>query len=379
LEEEFQNMTSLRSTAGSPYMEWAKLHAPAKFNLATSGVVGFPLADLGATMDQLEINGPSLYGYDPLLEAIAKRYRVPKESVVTAPGTSFANYLALAGSTDPGDEVLIEQPTYDPLLGAARYLGLTIQRFQRRPENDFAIDFDDLERNFSPRTRLIVMCNMHNPSCALTPEADMRKLAVLAARNNAYVLVDEVYREMLFENPPHTAFHLAPERFIITTSLTKAYGLSGLRCGWIVAPPHLAQRMWRLHDLHAASYAHPAELLSVLAFEKLPAISTRMQAMLETNRGLLRAFLQQRDDLDYFWPEAGTVVFPRLKHGNVDAFCDFLRREFETSVVPGRFFEMPDRFRLGVGIPTADVRLALPQLARGLDAYKSTLADLTTR
>ncbi len=362
--------TAIRATAGSAYMEWSKLHSTAKYNLATSGVVSFPLADLGVTIDQLEINGTTGYGYDPLLAAIAQRYRVPQECVVSALGTSFANYLALAGATEPGDELLIEQPTYNPMLGAARYLGLTIKRFQRRAENSFAIDLDELERNLTPRTRVIALCNMHNPSGALTPDSDLRKIADLAARNNAYVMVDEVYREMLFESEPRSAFHLDPERFIITTSLTKAYGLSGLRCGWILAPHELAARMWHIHDVHGATYAYPAEALSVIAFEKLPMISARMKAMLDANRKLLRDFLAQRDDLDFYWPDYGTVVFPRLKHGDVDALCETLRRDFQTSVVPGHFFEMPNRFRIGVGITTEATKEALPQLARGLDAYK---------
>lgn len=359
-------------------MEWAKLRSAATFNLATSGVAGFPLADLGVTMDQLEINGTTLYGYDPLLKAIARRYRVPQESVVSALGTSFANYLALTAATEAGDEVLIEQPAYDPILGAARYLGLAIKRFQRRPEKNFAIDLDDLERNLSPRTRLIVLCNLHNPSGALTPDSVLRQIAVLAARNNAYVMVDEVYREMMFESDPHTAFHLAPERFIITDSLTKAYGLSGLRCGWVLASPKLAARMWHIHDVHAATYSFPAELLSVIAFEKLPQIAARMKTMLDDNRALLHDFLKQRDDLEYYWPDYGTVVFPRLKRGNVDDLCDLLRRDFETAVVPGHFFEMPDRFRIGVGTTTEAVRDALPQLARGLDAYKASLTPSAT-
>ncbi|MBZ5533342.1 MAG: pyridoxal phosphate-dependent aminotransferase [Acidobacteriia bacterium] len=367
-------MTYVRSNAGSPYMEWAKLRSAAKHNLATSGVAGFPLADLGVTMDQLEINGPDGYGYGPLLQAIARRYRVPQESVVSAMGTSFANYLALAAATEPGDEVLIEQPAYDPILGAARYLGLTIKRFLRRPEDNFAIDLDDLERNLTPRTRAIVLCNLHNPSGAQTPDAVLRQIAMLAGRSNAFVIVDEVYREMLFENAPHTAFHLAPERFLITNSLTKAYGLSGLRCGWVLAPPQLAARIWRIHDVHAATYPYPAELLSVVAFDNLPTIAARMKAMLDENRALLHEFLRQRDDLEYYWPEHGTIVFPRLKRGNVDALCELLRRDFDTAVVPGHFFESPGRFRVGVGIPTEAVRDALQQLGRGLDAYKESLA-----
>jgi aspartate/methionine/tyrosine aminotransferase len=367
-------MNSSRSNAGSSYMQWAKLSSASKFNLATSGMAGLPIAELGAQLDQLEINGPSIYGYDPLLEAIAARYRLPRECVVSAVGTSFANYLALASSTEPGDEVLVEQPTYDPLLGVARYLGLTIKRFQRRPDQNFAIDLDDLARNLTPRTRMVVLCNLHNPSGALSPDSTLGEIAALARKSGAYVLVDEVYREMLFEADPQSAFHIDPERFIITNSLTKAYGLSGLRCGWVLAPKVLAAHIWRLHDIHCGSYVYPAEWLSVTAFARLAQIAARAKAMLDENRRLLRDFLRSRDDLDYFWPDYGTVVFPRLKDGSVDALCELLRRDFETTVVSGRFFEMPDRFRIGVGIATESVRDALRQLGLGLERYRSQIS-----
>ena len=185
--------------------------------------------------------------------------------------------------------------------------------------------------------------------------------------------MDEVYREMLFESSPASSFHIDPERFIVTNSLTKAYGLSGLRCGWVLASPELARRMFRINDLHGATFAHPAELLSVIALQKLPQIAAHMKSMLDTNRRLLRDFLLERDDLDYFWPEYGTVVFPRLKNGDVDSLCQVLRHDFETSVVPGSFFENPDRFRVGVGTTTESVREALPQLERGLDRYRASL------
>ncbi len=364
-------MNHLRAEARSPYMEWAKLCSTAKFNLATSGMAGLPLADLGVSMEQLEINGPSIYGYEPLLQAIAARYRVPKECVVSAIGTSFANYLALAAATEPGDEILVEQPTYDPILGAAQYLGLEVRRFPRPAEQDFAIDLGQIERNLSPQTRVVVITNFHNPSGVFVSDEVMQEVGRLAARVGALVLVDEVYREMSFADPPQTAFHLDPERFLITSSLTKAYGLSGLRCGWILAPPELAQRMWRINDLHGSTFTHPGELLSVIALEKLAQISARMKSLLDTNRQLLRAFLVSRNDLDYCWPEYGTIVFPRLRKGNAEAFCRMLREQFETSVVPGSFFEAPDRFRLGVGIATDGVQAALQQLAKGLDRFSA--------
>ena len=366
-------MTFSRSTAYSPYMEWAKLYSTARFNLATSGMLNFPLAQLGVTIEQLEINGPSIYGYEPLLQAIARRYRVPQECVVSAVGTSMANYLALAATTEPGDEILVEQPTYELLLSTARYLGLEIRRFPRRAENNFAIDPEDIERTLTPRTRLIVICNLHNPTGALTPDSTLRELGRLAEKSGAFVMVDEVYREMLFEQAPQSSFLIDSERFIVTNSLTKAYGLSGLRCGWVLARAELARRMFRINDLHGATFAHPTELLSVVALQKLPQIAAHMKSMLDTNRQLLRDFLLERDDLDYFWPEYGTIVFPRLKNGGADALCDILRRDFETSVVPGNFFESPDRFRVGVGTPTEAVREALQQLGLGLDRYRASL------
>lgn len=363
-------MANIRSSAGSEYMRWAKLYSGAKHNLATSGMANLPLAELGVEADQLEINGPDAYGYPPLLEAIAARYQVDRENVVSAMGTSLANYLALAAATDPGDELLIEQPTYDPILSVARYLGLEIRRFARPVEKQFGVDLEDLERNLSPRTRVIALCNLHNPSGALIDDSVLREIADLARKHGAYVLVDEVYREMLFEAQPQSAFHLDPERFIVTSSLTKAYGLSGLRCGWVLAPPELVKRMWSLHDIHAGTYPFIAEALSVVAFEKLPQIAAKMKAMLDENRRLLREFLNGRGDLEYFWPEYGTVVFPRLKQGNVDEFCNLLRNDFNSSVVPGKFFEMPDRFRVGVGIPTEQVRAALEQLGAALERYR---------
>lgn len=363
-------VTQIRSGAGSRYMQWAKLSSTAKYNLATSGMVNLPMSALGVTLEELEINGPTVYGYEPLLNALATRYRVPQVSLVSAMGTSFANYLALAGATEPGDEVLIEQPTYDPILGAARYLGLEIKRFQRKPENSFALDLAEVERNFTSRTRLIVLCNLHNPSGASTPDPVLSELAQLVRRNQGYVLVDEVYREMLFAAEPQTAFHIDPEHFIVTSSLTKAYGLSGLRCGWILAPAKLSERMWHIHDVHAATYPFLAEYVSVRALEKLPEITARMNSLLNENRSLLHSFLVGRDDLEFFWPEHGTIAFPRLKLGNATEFCNLLRNEFETSVVPGEFFEMPNHFRIGVGLPSADIRAALEQLQRGLDRYK---------
>jgi len=192
-------MNASRTRSRSPYMEWAKLRSGARFNLAASGVMSYPLSGLPVRLEDLEINGPTIYGYSPLQERLARKNGVSPENVVAATGTSMANHLAMAATLEPGDEVLVEEPTYELLLSAAQYLGATIRRFPRRFEDDFRIDPEEVARHITPRTKLVVITNLHNPSCALTDTATLAAIGEVARSVGARVLVDEVYLETLFD------------------------------------------------------------------------------------------------------------------------------------------------------------------------------------
>lgn len=353
-------MTRVMSSA---YMNWAKTRSTAKFNLATSGLGNLKLRELRVSLDDLEITDGG-YGYQPLIQSIATRYRVDREAVVTAAGTTFANHLAMAALIEPGDEILFEHPAYEPMLAAAQYLGANVKRFARRFENRFRIDPEELE--VSSETRLIVLTNLHNPSGVLIDEAALKQIGAIARSVGARVLVDEVYMETLFEDSPRTAFHLGNE-FVITSSLTKAFGLSGLRCGWIFAEPELAKRMWLLNDLFASTPVHSGERLSVVAMRQLTEIGGRAQELLDRNRKLLNEFLDTREDLEVVRPEFGTVMFPRLRSGSSEDLCQLLREKYDTSVVPGKFFEMPAHFRVGIAGDTGVLEEGLERLGDALD------------
>jgi aspartate/methionine/tyrosine aminotransferase len=355
-----------REHVGSEYMAWAKISSHARFNLATSGLKNLQFTELRVDLNDLELTRDGGYGYQPLQNALAERLDVSAASIVTAIGTSLANHLAMAALIQPGDEVLIEQPTYEPLLALAHYLGASIKRFPRRFADQFQVLPAEVERNLSARTRLIVLTNLHNPSGVLIPEESLRAVGELARRSGAHVLVDEVYLEALFAKREPTAFKFGPE-FVVTSSLTKAFGLSGLRCGWIVAAPVLAERIWSLNDLFGVMPAHPAERLSVLALQQLEEISAKTESLLNNNRNLVYEFLDSRDDLEAIKPEFGTIVFPRLRKGSVDTLCRLLNEKFETSVVPGRFFEAPDHFRLGFPIEPEMLKEGLMRLGKALD------------
>lgn len=366
-------MIDQEGTKHSEYMQWAKLHSQARFNLATSGVQSVSSSEF-PPIEELEITGTDSYGYKPLLERIAQHAGAPVECVVTAAGTSMANQLAMAAMLNPGDEVLIEQPAYGPLIDVANYLGARVRRIERKFETAFAVDPHAIEKALRPATRLIVLTNLHNPSGALIPAETLRAIAAVAQPANIRVLVDEAYLEMLFAPDVSFAFPIGASfgtdnPFIITNSLTKTHGLSGLRCGWILAAPDLAHRIWRLNDLFGVNAPHPAEQLSVLAFDRIDCFRERARKLLNANRVLLDDFLDSRSDLECFRPRAGSVVFPRLKRGDTEAFVKLLREKYETSVVPGKFFELPQHFRIGIGSGMANVKAGLERLAEALDEF----------
>ena len=194
----------------------------------------------------------------------------------------------------------------------------------------------------------------------------LRAIGALAERVGAHVLIDEVY--LYAARPAQPSAALLGDRFVCTSSLTKCFGLSGLRCGWILAEPELAERMWRLNELFGVSQAHQAERLSCLALERLDEVAAENPALLARNRALANAFFAGRDEIEVAPMVHGITAFPRLLRGDVDALNDLLRADYDTSIVPGRFFGLADHFRVGVGQPTPIVEEGLARLGAALDA-----------
>ena len=325
-----------------------------------------PASKLPLKLNDIEINAPGGYGYAPLIHALASRFQVDPECVVHANGTSMANHLAIASVVAHGDEVLVEAPTYEPLLAVVEYFGGHAKRFTRRVSDGFAIDISEIERSISSRTRLVALTNLHNPTNALVDNETLCRIGELARSVGARVLVDEVYLETLFDSHPHSSFLLGDE-FIATGSLTKAYGLSGLRCGWVLAEPHLAEQMRRLNDIYGVIPPHVVERLSVIALANLDSIAEHAKELLTRNRRIFDAFADSCPSLESQKPGFGTVVFPQLRNGNVDALWELATGKYETTFVPGRFFEMPDHLRIGIGCDSEVLSEGLKRLRVALD------------
>jgi aspartate/methionine/tyrosine aminotransferase len=365
----------LQSTL-APYLLWAKTRHPAPIDLAGSNLLHCSLDDLPGARDAVDLAAPNDNGFAPIIEAIAAHYDVDPARVVQAGGCSGANFITIAALVGAGDDVLVERPTYDPLIGAARLMGANIVRFDRRADNGFGIDPDDVRRAMTSRTRLIIVTSPHNPSGVRTGIETLNALGALAASAGAYLLVDEVYLDgaciVAGESAASGSAARVDGPVAITSSLTKSYGLAGLRAGWVVAPPATAERIRRTRDVVDNAGSGPADRLAALAWSLRDRLADRTRALLGGNVAVAREFFAGHPE--YILPErpSCSIVFPRL--AGVDDAGLFVQRVLEkkgVALAPGRFFESPAHFRLSLAGSPESLKMGLEKLGDGSPFHSS--------
>lgn len=364
-------MTTVGSAPSSwaPYMTWAKHYVGARWDLTGSNLLPCTLADLPGAHDALRLDGRNDDGWPPLVQAIANRFGVDRSRVATGPGASGANFLVYAALLRPGDRVLVEWPGYDPQAGAARLLGAEVDTFDRGWGRRFALDADAVAAALTDRTRFVVLTNIHNPSGVYADADALRRVGELAASVGAKVVVDEVYLDALTTVDRTPAARL-DDVFISTNSLTKSYGLSGLRIGWVLADPYTVERIWRVRDVVDGVGSVPSDALGTLAFSRLDALLERARGILEPGFHLFRAFVESRPELEWVEPLGGSVGFPRLVGtDDADPFVEYAARDFDVSVIPGRLFGEPAHFRVAVAGESDTLEQGLEALGRALDSW----------
>jgi aspartate/methionine/tyrosine aminotransferase len=356
-------------------MMWAKTRAPARYDLAMSNLLGCTFDDLPGALDTVSLNGLNPDGYPPLIEAIAQKYGVSSDMVATGTGAAGANFLVMAALVRPGDEVLVERPAYDPLLGALRVLGARINRFDRIYEDDWAVDPERVAGAITAATRLIVVSSPHNPTGAVINTAVLQEMREIARSCRARVLVDEVYLDAVYEDRPPPAATLGPE-LISTNSLTKSWGLAGLRSGWALAAPGVAESIRRTRDVVDGNGVFAADQLALIAFQHMPALEARARRILQPNLERLSTTIAARPDLEWVRPGGGTVGFVRLPAtADTRIFAQQLHREYDTAVVPGFFFEAPAFVRIAFGCSAETLEGGLNGLEAALDAQTAAVPD----
>jgi len=350
----------------SSYLTWLKSLPPVRYDLAGSGVRPCPVELLAPEAADFTISGPNVFGWPELLERIATRYSVETDQVVPALATSGANHLVYAAAIcEPGDHVLVERPGYEPLVALAQYFGATVDRFDRRHEDGYRLDPDAVRRALTPRTRLIVVTNLHNPTGVLASTADLAAVAAIAETHGCRLLVDEVFREWVHDRGVPSAIGLSPA-VVTTCSLTKAYGLDHLRAGWIIADADFADRVRRLIGLFHNTMPFVIERLMARALGRATMLVADMAPRVDRNRAAAAAWIASHEQLSWVAPPAGTVGFVRVAGVDVDALAERLRLQHDTAVVPGRFFDDPHAFRIGLGGSAENVDEGLRRIGAAL-------------
>lgn len=366
----------------APYLYWAKTRPKAAFDLAGSNLLACTLDDLPGARDAVDLSAEDRGGYPPLVEAIASHYGVASDRVVTASGCSAANFLAIAALVAPGDTVLMEGPWYDQITGACRLLGAEVATFERRFDEGYRIDVEAVRSRITARTKLVIITSPHNPSGAVASRETLSALQDVAEQAGVHVLVDEVYLDVVnllhdrsapISTSPRAIGRYSPaaligDRLISISSLTKSYGLSGLRCGWVIAAPGIAERVRRARDVVDNIGAAPADRIGALAFSQIDRLAARARALVSANLDLARAFFVGHPKLELAGPVEATIAFPRMAGtADTDPFVKRLFAEEGVAVVPGRFFGAPAHIRISLGGHTGT-------LAAGLDRMDRLLA-----
>jgi aspartate/methionine/tyrosine aminotransferase len=348
------------------YMRFAKeVQFKGPYNLTGSGFPSLPPGALPVAAEKLPLTIKEAYGVPSLIEAVARRYGVPPGEVCIAPGTSGVNFFLYGALLSPGDEIVVEQPTYEILWKLPALFGAKAVRWRREAASGFRADPETLAPLLNPRTRAVVITNPHNPSGAVIAPEDLARLARMTSDRGIALIADEVYLDFL---PGATPLRRLGGLCVTTSSLTKAYGLGGLRVGWALAPAELVEALNRFHDLASVQIPSPSQVFAIEAFARLDALRAAARARFEANFPAVDRWVRESGFLSWTPPKGTLFGFPRIANGvEASALCDLLDREFGTYLVPGRFFDgMDDHFRVGFGGEPAVVAEGLSRVSKAM-------------
>jgi aspartate/methionine/tyrosine aminotransferase len=344
------------------------------WNVSESGVQPLRVSELIDTTElhdallELDLGYPQTNGSIQLRETVAEMYPgATGDHVQITNGGSEANCLLLMRLVEPGDEVVFLTPNYLQAAGLARALGATVRPWRLRetgtgPGARWAPDLDELKSLVTPKTRAILLCNPNNPTGARLDAATLDEICRVASAVGAWVVDDEIYRGAERDADDTPTVWGRYERAIVSSGLSKAYGLPGLRIGWAVAPPALVADLWSIHDYTTIAPGGINDRLARVALEPVrrARLLARTRGIIRANYPIVRRWIERQDGLSHIAPEAGAIAFVRHAHPfRSSDLTERLREERSVLLAPGDFFDMDGFFRIGFGSDPKHLESAL--------------------
>jgi len=341
------------------------------YNLSESGVhpltVGELLALAGADVDRLVLGYGQSNGSRELRAHIARLYRGASESnIVVTNGSAEANFVVMWHLVEPGDAVAAIVPTYMQAPGLAYALRAEVREIPLRLELGWQPDPDEIAARVTERTRMIVVTNPNNPTGAVLSDESRAAIVRAADRVGAWILADEVYTGAEHSGRSTPSFFGEYPRVVATGSLSKAYGLPGLRVGWVVAPADRADELWARTDYTTISPGELTDRLAAMALrpDVRDRILERTRAYLHGGLAVLEEWMREQGIFSWRPPQAGAICFAMYDLPiNSSELAERLRTDRSVLVVPGDHFGMDGYIRLGFGLPENVLKAALARVA----------------
>ncbi len=350
------------------YLDWyINTCQDIEYDLALSSMPPVTQKDIGAFVDDLNFGEVIHDGNPRLIECISNIFGVDQKGILITCGTTHANFLVCASLLSVGDEVVVENPVYTPILDLIRSFDLKIKKLEREFREGFKINPDKLNEIVSKDTRLIILTNLHNPSGAVTEEKTLRAIAEIAEDAGSYTLSDEVYREFMLDDTPPVMSSVS-QRCVSTYSLSKFYGAGTLRLGWITGTPELKERVRKINLNIIITNNVASEYFATVILENRKWFIKRVKKVREINFPIVEEWVNSRKDLDWVAPKYGVMAFLKvLKPISSIQLSDRLLNEHRTMISPGHFFGADNYIRIGFSGDSMKLTIGLENLGRVLD------------
>ena len=336
-------------------------------DVCTSNIEGYRFSEFGRQFDDMNLAVAYPFGEPSLRETLAKEYSVRSENVMVTVGASEANFLVCVALYEKGDRFVVENPAYEPLAEIPRGLGYDVEVLERRYENGFRFDTDGLVELIRNGAKYSFICNPHNPTGIEIPENDLKIIAEVAEEHDAYVLVDEIFKDVM-KDPPPSAISIS-DRMIVTSSISKIFSMAGLRLGWVIANSELMEKFESLREYTTVAVSSASEEMAKWAFERKDEILKRARSYVNTNRPIVDDWLESSDLVEYNAGSKTHFCFPRLNGIDDLEFGKLAAEKHNAITGPGTFFGLPGHFRLGFGMNTESLQEGLENLTKTLDDF----------
>jgi aspartate/methionine/tyrosine aminotransferase len=320
---------------------------------------------------------PMVNGTTELRAAIASLYpQAGPRNVLVTVGAAQANSMVAATLLRPGDEVVVVSPGYRQIWGLARSLGCVVRELRLRPERDWRPDLDELDSLVGPRTRLVSVVNPNNPTGIAFTEDEMSRVLAACERVGAWLHADEVYHGTERAGPETPSFWARYARAVCTNSFSKAYGLAGLRIGWVIADPDTIEALWRRHEYAVIAAAAPSMTMATIALQpaKRASLLARQREISRAGWSVLEDWLRSQGARFSVRPSTATCI--GFVHYDLPVssfeFAEHARQTERILVAPGEFMGADEHIRITLGYEPEKVRRALDRIARAADRLALT-------